>query len=679
MRGPAAWRGLGLALWLAAAPATGQQDAADDAGAEPAEPAEQTEAAEPAEAATPAPPAEPNALVIQRNGIGHLSASGIVPSAAAMDILKERLAAAAGAGGNGIEATTASGETPPGWEGLVDAGLAALAHLYSGRVTIRAAGAELTGEAEDDAARQAALDTLGDGPWLADIELLPPVVEPYRFTATLGEDGATYQGHAPDDATAAALEMAVDNTLGIEATGELQRARGMPTESWPALVEAGLEALAAAEKGALEIAGQQVGLTATVRNAGVRRRLEQTIGPGWTVTIDTLDPAPEPELIVTVSPEEGLAARGRLPSRLGIEALEEMLGEIERSGQLTADAYGEKRTWSDAIDAVSIAVPRMEAGEIELRDRSARFAGTLLPGFEASGLSAALRATLGPDWTLDFSIVEAPPESNVSLNLVPGGADVDGILPDGLDAHALLAPLGRVDTDDLAAGGAGAADEWRDRVEASVRALGAFETGGVTLADGEARLAGMLKPGYEAETIRDWLAHRLGSGWDAEVEAQDRPGQEGDRRTDFATGLLTELRGGYWLPVETFDATPETCTGKLDEARKGEAITFGPNSDELRPGERLLLNRLAGVIGHCMRFTKLSLDVNGHTDNRGEPLDNLVLSEQRAQAVVEALAARGVPADRLRAIGYGPDEPIADNATPEGREANRRIDFAWRR
>lgn len=659
----AVWPILALVLGLAGAPAPAQEDAAD--------PAEQP--------APAAPAAEVQPLVIQRNGIGRLSASGSVPSAEAEAILKARLEERAGAGRNGIDVTAAAGETPAGWEALVEAGLAALDHLYSGRATIRPTGAELTGEAEDEAARQRAVRALADGPWLSDIALLPPVVQPYSFTATRAAESATYRGHAPDDATAALLETAVDNTLGLAATGELQRARGMPAETWPALVEDGLEALAMAPEGTLEIAGQEVRLTATVANRGDRRRLEQKVGPGWTVEIETLDPAPEPHLVVTVAPEEGLAVRGRLPSKLGIALLEDMLGSFDRPDELSADAYGDKATWSAAIDAVAIAVPRLEKGEIELTDRAARFAGTLQPGFEASGLSAALRATLGPDWSLDFQVIEAPPPSNLTLSLVPGGADADGILPDGVDAHGLLSPLGRVDAGDLAAGGDGEARDWRSRVEAAARVLTAFETGAITLADGQATAKGLLKPGYEAEVLRDWLAHRLGEGWQAAVEAADRPGEEGDRRVDFATGELTELRGGYWLPVEKFEATPAVCAERLDETAEREKITFRAGSHAVQPGERLLLNRLAAVIAHCMRHTDLSLDVNGHTDDRGEPLENLVLSEERAKAVVEALAARGVPEDRLHPVGYGADEPIADNATPEGREKNRRIDFAWRR
>jgi outer membrane protein OmpA-like peptidoglycan-associated protein len=67
--------------------------------------------------------------------------------------------------------------------------------------------------------------------------------------------------------------------------------------------------------------------------------------------------------------------------------------------------------------------------------------------------------------------------------------------------------------------------------------------------------------------------------------------------------------------------------------------------------------------------------VEGHTDSRGALDYNQQLSEQRATAVVEFLVGRGVERARLKAKGFGPTRPVADEATPEGREQNRRVVF----
>ncbi len=87
----------------------------------------------------------------------------------------------------------------------------------------------------------------------------------------------------------------------------------------------------------------------------------------------------------------------------------------------------------------------------------------------------------------------------------------------------------------------------------------------------------------------------------------------------------------------------------------------------------------AAVIAQMVRLLKdnpgLHVAIEGHTDDIGGHDYNLNLSTARAQAVVTALVAAGVAPDRLSAAGYGPDKPIADNATDEGRAKNRRVEL----
>lgn len=70
----------------------------------------------------------------------------------------------------------------------------------------------------------------------------------------------------------------------------------------------------------------------------------------------------------------------------------------------------------------------------------------------------------------------------------------------------------------------------------------------------------------------------------------------------------------------------------------------------------------------------LRVSVEGHTDDVGTAEANLALSEARAKAVLAALQARGVAADRLQARGLGEGKPLGANATEEGRARNRRVE-----
>jgi outer membrane protein OmpA-like peptidoglycan-associated protein len=72
----------------------------------------------------------------------------------------------------------------------------------------------------------------------------------------------------------------------------------------------------------------------------------------------------------------------------------------------------------------------------------------------------------------------------------------------------------------------------------------------------------------------------------------------------------------------------------------------------------------------------VNIEVAGHTDSKGSDAYNMKLSQQRAEAVRNFLISRGVAADRLTAKGYGESQPVADNATEEGRFKNRRVELA---
>ena len=73
--------------------------------------------------------------------------------------------------------------------------------------------------------------------------------------------------------------------------------------------------------------------------------------------------------------------------------------------------------------------------------------------------------------------------------------------------------------------------------------------------------------------------------------------------------------------------------------------------------------------------TKLTLEVQGHTDSTGTAARNTTLSDDRAASVKKWLVEHGVAGERLMAKGYGDAQPVGDNKTPEGRAKNRRVEL----
>ncbi|MDY3330438.1 MAG: OmpA family protein [Pelistega sp.] len=100
-------------------------------------------------------------------------------------------------------------------------------------------------------------------------------------------------------------------------------------------------------------------------------------------------------------------------------------------------------------------------------------------------------------------------------------------------------------------------------------------------------------------------------------------------------------------------------------------IVFDTGSSEIKQR----YNRRLNAFAHYLVENKRGGEIAGYTDNVGDAAANQKLSEERANSVRNYLIAQGVPAESLVAVGYGQEEPIADNGTAEGRAQNRRIEF----
>ncbi len=117
---------------------------------------------------------------------------------------------------------------------------------------------------------------------------------------------------------------------------------------------------------------------------------------------------------------------------------------------------------------------------------------------------------------------------------------------------------------------------------------------------------------------------------------------------------------------------------KVKEEARGMVITlsgsvlFATGKYELLPIARDKLDEVAKAVSDQ---GYQSILVEGHTDSRGKASDNDTLSLKRAESVRTYLISRGIPSDKIRASGLGSQRPIADNATPDGRANNRRVEL----
>jgi len=100
-------------------------------------------------------------------------------------------------------------------------------------------------------------------------------------------------------------------------------------------------------------------------------------------------------------------------------------------------------------------------------------------------------------------------------------------------------------------------------------------------------------------------------------------------------------------------------------------VHFETNKAKLLSSSYAVLNQLVEIM---QIKPNMRVEIGGHTDNVGEEKSNLVLSQKRAEAVVNYLVGKGIERSRLVSKGYGEQFPIADNQTASGRQQNRRTE-----
>lgn len=140
------------------------------------------------------------------------------------------------------------------------------------------------------------------------------------------------------------------------------------------------------------------------------------------------------------------------------------------------------------------------------------------------------------------------------------------------------------------------------------------------------------------------------------------PGVGGVRWADGAA----RSSGGSVVPI-----APLHCQEDVNALLRARSIRFAEGRSRITPASRSLLDEVADALRPCVGSI---IAITGHTDSRGNEAANLQLSRERADAVVAALVARGIPVDGLRARGVGSAQPV-EGLLPED-PANRRIEFS---
>lgn len=163
----------------------------------------------------------------------------------------------------------------------------------------------------------------------------------------------------------------------------------------------------------------------------------------------------------------------------------------------------------------------------------------------------------------------------------------------------------------------------------------------------------------------------------------DKPGYTALKFNREGSTVYAVVRGyggaaRIYLDVMEIKAMAQDVTANLmwDTLKKDGFISlqinFDTNKAVIKPESMPLVKQIVDLL---KSQPALKVSVEGHTDNQGNAAANKTLSLDRAKAVMAAVAAEGIKADRMTAEGWGQEKPVADNRTEDGRAKNRRVEL----
>ncbi len=539
----------------------------------------------------------------------------------------------------------------------------------------------LAGIAPDEATRFAALSSAGsvvDASRLIDQMQVAAAaaIRPPDFSIEVlkNDDGISLIGLVP-------LELSPETIVervramggGANVADLLESADFAPPPGWEEALSFGIEALDNLPRSKVSITPASVAITAVARTPEDKTKLERQLnreapaGLDLVLHISAPRPVVAPYTLRFLIDEAGARFDAcTANSEEGRNAILAAAAEAGLSG--TVDCVlglGTPSTrWSEAAVAGIRAVQTLGSGTLTISNADVSLVGTQgTPQGEFDDAAADLDAALPPVFSLSAFLPEPPEQqaegasapAEFSATLSPEGQlQMRGRLADEQTRASVqsfaAARFGaskvqlatRID-DDVPAG-------WPNRVLAALDAFRYLHNGTLTVTEKTLRISGKTgRTNAQADMARI-LSDRLPEGATYNLDV----------------AYSEELDPLAALP------TPEECIQMIQEAGNKRKITFEPSSSDIDRDAVATVDAIADILRDC-RDTPI--EIGGFTDSQGRETMNQQLSQARADAVLNAIMARRVLTSNLRARGYGEDQPIADNETEAGREANRRIEF----
>lgn len=458
---------------------------------------------------------------------------------------------------------------------------------------------------------------------------------------------------------------------GQPVTDLLEVANYPVPDNWEPAVNYALRALEQLPRSKISVTARSVAVKAISDSENEKRRLETSLARNTpefiSIAVNITAPRPviSPFLTRFVLDENG--ARFIACAVDSVESERKIIWAATQAGldgrtNCTQALGAPSRTWGDAVALSIDSVARLGGGTVTISNTDISLvalegtAQTLfddvvgeldnaLPDVYALAAELPLAPQAGDAGPPTFTATRSP-EGAVQLR----GRVADELMNTTAEQFAFAkfgqrnVTMGTRVTEGLPTG-------WSVRVLAGIEALSQLSNGVITVQPDKVTIKGNTGNPTAGADIARLLLEKLGNAEELEIDV----------------AYVKELDPIAGLP------TPEECVAQITSVAEARKITFDPGSADLASDAQGVIDDIADILRKC---ANLRVRIAGYTDSQGSEEMNQQLSQQRAQSVLDALRLRRVPVGAFEATGYGEADPIADNETDDGREANRRIEFS---
>ena len=540
-----------------------------------------------------------------------------------------------------------------------------LADLGEGLATITDGTLSVKGVALSPEGYERSRLAFRDGPpsavTLGPVDITPARAEPFVWSASFDGAAVTIAGYVPNDVVKETLVAAAKAALpSATVTDETTIASGEP-DGFAEAASFAINALGRLREGGVMLDGLTLDMAGEARSVEDYQAVVDGVGgtlpKGLVLVANEITPAfVEPYGWSGRKEGDSVVMTGYVPSLAGREEVTEAAASAFAGLSVTSDikvAAGEpKMDWIGAVKFAMTQLAALERGTVELGDKSYAIEGEARDSDAFAALLAANERTLPASLELAKADVSPPKASPYTFAVIRGDDNVvlTGFAPTESDKAGLVEMAGNV------FGGAKVVD----RIAFGSGAPPDFVAAASAAMDAAARLAG-----GRAEMVNTRVKV---SGETFFQRAMD----------EVQVAALDAMPEGYTLDLAIMTRQvgqpldPTRCRDRLQADLKTGRIEFEGANATLAEASLGLLDRVAGTLLRC---GDIGIEIAAHADSDGSESKNRDLTQARAETVVDYLVDAGVKREQLTAVGYGEDNPVADNATEEGKRANRRIEF----